>query len=161
MIFIPSIVLIMRVRGIRKISQLQFMLGNWWPDVLTQFSTFSDCSVSRNLFSKVETSQFGATRTEGLKCWIKLDIINPHLEPWPNVISIDPPCDKIGRFPVFVFVNKPVKRFFYQVVCFWDIEVCLQIIDQILRKNCLVWILTLSLQVSQKGAFQICSRNER
>ena len=37
------------------------------PEILTLSSTFYDLSDSRNLFSKAEMRQFGATGTEGLK----------------------------------------------------------------------------------------------
>ena len=45
---------------------LQFMIEIRRPDVLTLSRTFYDLSLSRNLFSKAETRQFGAAGTEGL-----------------------------------------------------------------------------------------------
>ena len=50
--------LIMRVRVIRQIFQLQFMVGKQRPDLLTLPTKFYDLTVSRNLFSKAEIRQF-------------------------------------------------------------------------------------------------------
>ena len=57
----------MRVRVIRQIFQLQFMIEKPRPDLLTLSTTFYDFSVSRNLFSKAKISQFGASGTERLR----------------------------------------------------------------------------------------------
>ena len=59
--------LFMRVRVIRQIFQLQCMIEKPRPVLLTQPTEFYDLSVSRNLFSKAEMRQFGASGTEGLR----------------------------------------------------------------------------------------------
>ena len=46
--------------------QSRFMIEKRWPDILALAITLYDLSVSRNLFSKDEMRQFGATGTEGL-----------------------------------------------------------------------------------------------
>ena len=56
----------MRVRVIRQMFQLQFMIEKPRPDLLTLSTTFYDVSVLCNLFSKAEMRQFGASGTDGL-----------------------------------------------------------------------------------------------
>ena len=46
----------MRVRVIRQLFQLKFMIEKSRPDLLTLTKTFYDASVSRNLFSKAYES---------------------------------------------------------------------------------------------------------
>ena len=46
--------------------QFQCMLEKLWRDLLTLSTTFYDLSVSRNLFSKADMRQFGASVTDGL-----------------------------------------------------------------------------------------------
>ena len=46
--------------------QLHLMIEKWTPDLLTLSTIFYAASVSRNLFSKAEMSQFGASGTERL-----------------------------------------------------------------------------------------------
>ena len=60
--------------------QLEFIIEKWMPDLLTLSTTFYDASVSRNLFSKAEMRQFGASGTEGLKIFNHTFVKISHLK---------------------------------------------------------------------------------
>ena len=62
--FWPLIFWIVRVRVIRQMFQLQFMIEKWMPDLLTPSTTFYDVSVLWNLFSKAGMRQFGASGSQ-------------------------------------------------------------------------------------------------
>ena len=80
--------LIMRVRVIRQIFQLQFMIEKPRPDLLTLSKTLYDLSVSRNLFSKAEMRQFGASGSDGFI---------PAVGSWPSAATHYEKIDTTNR----------------------------------------------------------------
>ena len=57
---------IVRVRVIKKMFQVQFLIGKWASDLLTLSMTFCDVSVSRNRFWNAKMRRFGAWRNQRL-----------------------------------------------------------------------------------------------
>ena len=60
------------------------MIEKWTPELLTLFMTFYDVSVLCNRFSSTEMRQFGASGTDGLKCFS--NVLEFELEELPYII---------------------------------------------------------------------------
>ena len=80
-----------------------------WPDILTLSTTFSDLSVSRNLFSKADTGQFGASGTE----WLNYSYMELFMELKGIDFTEHPKRRQLVKFPRQSAQNPSVAQMYF------------------------------------------------